>query len=210
MPEALIWGASGGIGRALVTELKHDGWRVFGAARNTSNIPREADFALSFDADYEHGFESTAMRVAQESEGLRLMVYAVGDIAYDKLESIGLDGWNKTIRSNLTGAFVASQQCLPLMQEGGHMVFIGAYLDHLRILKMGAYVSAKAGLQELVTVLQKEQRKHKFTLVRPGATKTAFWDKVTLKLPPDAKEPQVVARAIIEHVNADKSGDLDL
>jgi 3-oxoacyl-[acyl-carrier protein] reductase len=210
MPEALIWGASGGIGSALVTELKQAQWKVYGAARNTSAIPSQANLALSFDADYEHGFESATMRVAQESDGLDLVVYAVGGIAYEKLDAMSQEGWNTTIRSNLTGAFLCVSHCLPLLKEGGHMVFIGAYLDHIRLLKFGAYVAAKAGLQELVTVLQKENRKHKFTLVRPGATDTAFWKNVAIKLPADAKQPTRVASAIIEHVIAGKSGDLDL
>ncbi len=210
MQDALIWGASGGIGAALVRVLAARDWRVFGAARQTERVPAEAAFALPFDLNSPHTLEHVVMRVAQESDGVALMVYAVGDVVYEKLESLSSQAWQQTLQANLTGAFWATAQSLPVMREGGHCVYIGAYLDHLRILRMGAYTAAKAGLQEMVTIWQKENRKHKFTLVRPGAVQTPFWDKVALKLPSDAKQPQVVAEAILAHVEAGMSGELNL
>ncbi len=39
MPDALIWGASGGMGRALTEKLISRSWRVFAAARDTSGLP---------------------------------------------------------------------------------------------------------------------------------------------------------------------------
>jgi NAD(P)-dependent dehydrogenase (short-subunit alcohol dehydrogenase family) len=210
MANALVWGASGGIGQALVRLFKSEGWQVYGAGRTTAQIPDSADLAVHFDADYEHSFEAVVMRVAQETTELDVMVYAVGELAYDKLEGIGLDGWNRTLRSNLTGAYLATVHGMSLMKEGAHHVYIGAYIDHLRLPKMGAYVAAKAGLQELVTVLQKEHRKHKFTLVRPGAVDTPFWEQVSLKLPANAKQAEDVARAILARVASGEAGDLDL
>lgn len=208
--QALIWGASGGIGRALTTLLAENGWLVYAAARNASLVPSVAALVLTFDADYEHSFESAVMRVAQETSALNLMVYAVGDMAHEKLDDMGLNGWDRVVRSNLTGAYLAAVQTMPLMAEDGSMVFIGAYLDHLRLPKMGAYAAAKAGLAEMATVLQKENRKKRIILVRPGATRTGFWDKVSLRLPENAKDPREVASAIMNAVNNGHSGDLDL
>ncbi len=210
MPEALIWGASGGIGSALVTTLKGEGWRVYGAARNTAVIPLECDLALDFDADYEHSFEAVTMRVAQEADTIDLMVYAVGDVAYDKLDGMNSEGWRKTIQSNLTGAYLAYSYGKDLMVEGSHSIFIGAYVEHIRLPKMGAYTAAKAGLAEFVTIMQKENRKQRYTLVRPGATDTAFWNKVALKLPADSKKPAEVASAILAHHQSGQNGDLNL
>lgn len=49
MANVLIWGASGGIGQALVRLFKQEGWRVFAAARDTTCIPDQADFTYRFD-----------------------------------------------------------------------------------------------------------------------------------------------------------------
>jgi NADP-dependent 3-hydroxy acid dehydrogenase YdfG len=39
MPDALILGASGGMGKALTNHLNNTGWRVFAASRNKEAIP---------------------------------------------------------------------------------------------------------------------------------------------------------------------------
>lgn len=210
MADALIWGASGGMGRALSSSLIAKGWRVFGAARHSEHIIGEAALALEFEARDESSIQQVVMRVAQESDNVKLMAYMVGELAYDRLDSMGLEGWERTFSSNVTGAFLTTTHSLSLVGEGGHFIYVGAYLDHLRILKMGAYVAAKAALQELVTVLAKENRRHRFTLVRPGATDTPFWNQVSLRLPANAKTPQQIAEAIIARVEEDGSGDLDL
>ena len=43
MPEALIWGAAGGMGQALVNQLNNAGWRVFAASRDVEAIPAGVD-----------------------------------------------------------------------------------------------------------------------------------------------------------------------
>lgn len=210
MPSALIWGASGGIGRALVQELNENGWAVYAAARRTENIPDEAEATFEFDARDAASFEQTAMLVAQQAGQVDLVVYAAGDIAYEKLDSMDYAAWTATLDSNLNGAFLAAHESLPLMDQGTHMMFIGAYLDHIRLPKMGAYAVAKAGLAELVTLLAKENRRKHFTLVRPGAVDTAFYEQVSFSTPKNAKAPAVVAKAMREHYEAGQSGELNL
>jgi len=48
------------------------------------------------------------------------------------------------------------------------------------------------------------------TVVRPGAVKTTFWDKVPMKIPPDAASPEKVALKIIAAYQAGHQGNLDL
>ena len=50
MSNALIWGASGGIGRAPVTQLINSGWCVFAAARDVFTIPNGVQDRYPFDA----------------------------------------------------------------------------------------------------------------------------------------------------------------
>lgn len=210
MPDALVWGASGGMGQALVSELKQAGWRVFAVARDTSAIPAEADAEFEFNASAEHSIEQTMMFVGQHTEQLDLVAYVAGGLAYEKLDRMDYESWRSTLDSNLNGAFLAAHHSLPLLRKGGHMVFIGAYIDHIRLPKMGAYAVAKAGLEELVNLLAKENRRKNFTLVRPGAVDTAFWEQVSFSKPDDAKAPQVVAQAILSRYEAEESGMLDL
>ena len=90
------------------------------------------------------------------------------------------------------------------------MMFIGAYVDHLLLSKMGAYAAAKAALEPFVQILRKEQRKLRFSVVRPGAVDTPFWDNAPFKLPADAKLPRQIAEQILTHYNAGLNEGLNL
>lgn len=209
MPEGLIWGASGGIGSALVSLLKERGWRVFAAARDESRVP-PCDLVCAFDAADEYSFKEAAMRVAYESGGIDLVVYAAGGLVAAPVADITRDGWDAVIESNLSGAVRAAQVSVPLMKEGGHMMFIGAYIDHLILPKFAAYAAAKAGLEPLIGILAKEHRKHKFTVVHPGAVATPFWNNAPFSLPKNAKQPIAVAEAILARWESGETGKLDL
>jgi NAD(P)-dependent dehydrogenase (short-subunit alcohol dehydrogenase family) len=210
MPEALIWGASGGIGAALVRRLKADGWLVFAAARDERRIPSEADHTYPFDALQAYTIQPIPMQIASQSDGFDLMVYAAGAMASGTVEQMPVDSWMQVIGANLNGAYLTTQACLPLMKPGGHIMFIGAYVDHVTLPRMGAYAAAKAGLEPLVTVMQKENRKLKFTLLHPGPVDTPFWQSVPFSLPKNARPPEAIAEAMLSRYHAGESGLLDL
>lgn len=210
MTEALIWGASGGIGQASVRLLKQEGWRVFAAARHVDRIPPEADFAYHCDVAVPATIGETQLLVAHETQGIDLVIYAVGDLRPALLAKASPEDWDAVLTSNLTGAFMVASRSLYVLKEGGLMVFTGAYVDHVTLPKMGAYAVAKAGLATLVAVLRKENRQHRFSVVRPGPVDTPFWDKAPFRKPADAKPPQVMVRAILDHYQAGHNHDLDL
>ncbi|NDJ60598.1 MAG: SDR family NAD(P)-dependent oxidoreductase [Chloroflexi bacterium] len=210
MPEAIIWGASGGIGGALVRLLKQHEWTVYGVARDEDRIPETADLRCSFDAGDTFSIHDATMRIAQESEGVDLMVYAAGGMFTSTYEDISDEDWRAVMDANLNGAQRTAQASLPLMKQGGHLMFVGAYVDKITLPRFGAYTVAKAGLEPLVTILQKENRKLKFTLVRPGAVDTPFWENVPVKLPKGAATPESVAEAMMARFEVGDTGPLDL
>ena len=106
--------------------------------------------------------------------------------------------------------FFAINQSLPLLTNEAQVVFIGAYIDHLILPKMGAYAAAKAALETFAAVLQKENRKLNVTVVKPGAVDTPFWENAPFRLPKDAKSPDVVANAILAQYENKQSGTLEL
>ncbi|GAB4413788.1 MAG: SDR family oxidoreductase [Anaerolineae bacterium] len=210
MADALIWGASGGIGAALVSTLHHAGWRVLAVARDVARIPAQASFVCSFDAANPASFKEASTLLAHETQGVELAVYAAGELRAELLKKMSLTDWDAVLVSNLTGAFLAASHSLYLLNEGGLMAFIGAYVDHVTLPKMGAYAAAKAGLETLVTVLRKENRRQRFAVVRPGAVNTALWQNAPFRLPADAKPPEAVAQAILAHYHSGGNDDLNL
>lgn len=127
-----------------------------------------------------------------------------------KMESIGADNWHDIMNVNLNGAYLGVESVLHLVPKGGHVVVIGAYTHKVTLPRFGAYVTAKAALEPMITVFAKENRKRHFTLVRPPAVDTPFWENVPVKLPDSALAPAHVAQKIIAHVENGDSGLLDL
>ncbi len=197
MADALIWGASGGIGSALAQLLQERGWRVHAAARHEGSIPAGVDTRLTFEAGDPFSFDTVAMAVAQSANELDLVVYAAGLMQAQAIGECSPEQWRAVMDANLNGAFLAAKASLNLLREGGHFIAIGAQVDKVSLPRFGAYAAAKAALQPMMAILAKENRKHKFTLVRPGAVDTGFWANVPFKLPPGSATPRSVAEAIL-------------
>lgn len=210
MPDALIWGASGGIGRALVARLKRADWRVFAAARQTAHIPGEADFSYRFDARDPGSVADAALAVAHDTTGIALMAYTAGGLLSKPVEDFAPEEWAAVMDANLNGAYLAIRASLNLLTEGAQVMVLGAYVDKITLPKFGAYTVAKAGLEPMLTILQKEHRKLNFTLVRPPAVDTPFWQNVPFKLPTGALVADAVADAMFERYHTGGKGTLDL
>jgi NADP-dependent 3-hydroxy acid dehydrogenase YdfG len=211
MPEALIWGASGGIGSALAARLRDAGWRVYAAARSEAKVPPGLAAVHSFDASDPFSCDAVAHATAQIMDaGLDLMVYAAGVMRASTADQTDAAAWRAVLDANLNGAHLAARASLPLMKEGGHVVLLGAYVQAISLPRFGAYAAAKAALEPLATILQKENRKLKVTLVRPPAVDTAFWANVPFKLPSGALTPAQVAEAILARWTSGEAGPLDL
>ena len=210
MPDALIWGAAGGMGQALVNQLNSAGWRVFAASRDKEAIPDGVYERYRFDATDFTTVRDIAVDLAHQTTGLDLWVYSAGELRADILSKMGPESWSAVLDSNLNGAFLTISQTVHLIKEGGQATFIGAYVDHLILPKMGAYAAAKAGLEPMINVLQKENRKVNFTLVKPGPVATDFWKNAPFRMPANAKSPEIVAQAIVTQFENGQQGILAL
>jgi len=210
MGTAMVWGANGGIGGALVTQLKNNGWTVAAVGRDEESLRDSA--ALSLQADVADAFsvQRAVQAAAFEMSEVNLWVYAVGDIAAAPVEDFDPATWTRILAANLTGAYLTARYSLPLLAPDAHLVFIGAISERLRLPGLSAYAASKAGLEAFAEALRKEQRRRRVTVVRPAAVATPLWDKVPLRLPKDAPPPaKVAARILAAHLEG-HSGLLDL
>ena len=210
MKKAMIWGASGDIGKAILLQLKAEGWYIIGLARKPSAIDEIADLAI--DARFEDPNQVTqaVTLAAQEVEEINFWIYAAGDILSAKIAETKPADWQRIINANLTGPFLALHSSFPLLSEDAHILFLGAISERLRLPGLSAYAASKTGLEAFAEVVRKENRKKKVTIVRPGAVATKFWEKIPLKLPTHSASPEKVARKIIAAYQEGHTGHLDL
>jgi NAD(P)-dependent dehydrogenase (short-subunit alcohol dehydrogenase family) len=210
MSWAMVWGANGGIGRAIVKQLQDAGWNVIGvghrfAENENLNVP-----LLTADAGNAREVAQAVAAASQETDAVDLFVYAVGDIVSEKVNASSAETWARIVDANLNGAFLTTHYSLPLLSPNAHLIFIGAVSEKMRLPGLGAYAAAKAGLEAFTDVLRKEERSKKITLVRPGAVATAFWNKVPFKLPPNAVTPDALARNILDLYQTGAHGTVDV
>ncbi|MBN1135912.1 MAG: SDR family NAD(P)-dependent oxidoreductase [Anaerolineae bacterium] len=191
---AMIWGAGGGVGRALVSRLTTEGWRVLAMGRHLGHLTPDRFEANVADAE---SVEQAVAAASQQVDQVDLWIYAAGDITASKVAEDSPEAWQRILDANLTGAYLTAHYSLPLVAGDGHLVFLGAVSERLRLPRLSAYAAAKAGLEAFVEVLGKEERKRRVTLVRPTAVDTPLWDKVPFKLPPGALSPDEAAERIL-------------
>jgi NAD(P)-dependent dehydrogenase (short-subunit alcohol dehydrogenase family) len=212
MKTAMIWGASGGIGRALVDRLQQAEWRVFALSRH---LPAEQTLIgegwwIEADPADDFSVQQGVMRVGQETSAVDLWIYAAGDIATAKSREMSPDTWQRILNANLTGAYMTTHRSLPLLSPEAHLFYLGAYSEKLRLPGLAAYAASKAGLEAFTDALAKEERKRKITNVRPAAVETPLWEKASLRLPKGAMQPDDLAEKLLHAYQEGHQGPLDL
>ncbi|MCB0132833.1 MAG: SDR family NAD(P)-dependent oxidoreductase [Caldilineaceae bacterium] len=210
MATAMIWGAGGGIGRALTEALAAAGWDVIALSRHVNGLDSVAPHVIQADPVNEFEVQHAILASAQLTAEIDLWVYAAGDIHHAKLADQAAGDFAQTVDANLTGAFLTVRHSLPLLADDAHMIFIGARHERLHLPGFGAYAAAKAGLDAMAAVLAKEERRKRITVVRPAAVDTPFWEKVPLRLPKGASSAAETAAAILKLHASDTSGVVDL
>jgi NADP-dependent 3-hydroxy acid dehydrogenase YdfG len=126
MKTAMIWGAGGGIGQALLQLLQDDGWRVIALSRSFDELLNEDVLAVEVDVGKEHSVQDAVLSASFEIEEVDLWIYAMGDISSARLDQLSPDLWKRIMAANLDGAFLATHFSLPLLAEDAHLFFLGA------------------------------------------------------------------------------------
>lgn len=208
---AIIWGASGDIGKALSQQLKSKGWEVVAISRNTQGLTSAADYTFEADPTNGASVERTCMEIGMEGlDEADMFIYAAGDITAAPVAEMDIDTFRRILDANFTGAFQALYGSKPLLTNDASWVFIGAVSERLQLPGLSAYAASKAALEAFLGTVKKEERKRQVLLIRPGAVDTKLWDKVPMSAPKGALTPDSLATKIIDAIEDGKKGQLDI
>lgn len=141
---ALVTGAAGGLGRALVARLAADGHRVV-----TLDVAGDCDIV----ADLRQGLP--------DLDDFEVDICISNAAVVDTIapaHAMTAEQWARDIDVNLTGAFRAVQACLPGMRDRGwgRIVVVASAAAQLGLAGQVAYSAAKAGLLGMVKTLAVE------------------------------------------------------
>jgi NAD(P)-dependent dehydrogenase (short-subunit alcohol dehydrogenase family) len=162
--QALVTGASGGIGKAVSDRLRADGFSV-----RTLDIAGTPDVALDLTVDL-------IPQWAVEDVDVCISVAGVVD-TFAPAHSMSAEKWSRDIDTNLTGAFRAIQACLTGMRDRkfGRIVAVSSMAAQMGSAGKVAYSAAKAGLSGMIRTIAIENTGHGITAnsVLPGMIATS-------------------------------------
>lgn len=194
---ALITGASGGLGRALVAEFLAQGWRVAaGFHRENAHTKTDSLWPLPLDVTSREGVADAVTKVTSGWQRIDLLVNNAGITVDRPLWQMDDDDWQRVLDVHLKGAFLCSQAVLRpmLRQRDGHILNIASFSGRNGNGGQANYAAAKAALLGLTTSLAKEvgSRNVRVNALLPGVLPTPM----TAGLSPRQLETFAAANAL--------------
>jgi len=200
---AIVTGASSGIGRATAERLAHDGASVCinyfsaeesdAAAEESAAIDRAGGgraIAVQADVGEEHDVRRMVAETVQEFGTVNLLVNNAGIEKQVPLLETSLQDWERTLRTNLTGAFLRIREAATVMVERGEGVIVNISSMHEYIPWPGCapYCASKGALKLLMQTAARElaPRGVRIVNVAPGAITTPIND--SLEKDPEARK----------------------
>jgi 3-oxoacyl-[acyl-carrier protein] reductase len=182
-------GSEGGVGFTTAKLLRSLGAEIFISSTTDRIFDRARELEVSpqrsFVADLSNwnSVENLMLRVHQELGGLDVLINNAGMTSIskpaDSTQEIGsafdvsVEGFEESIRRNLSSAFLVSKSALPLLRMGNHprIVMVSSVTGSLMAMRNDVgYASAKAGLIGMVRSIALDEAKNGITCnaVSPG------------------------------------------
>lgn len=179
---ALVTGASGGIGGAVARALAAGGARVAVSGTRTERLERLAEEigndAVPLGCDLLDGqaVADLPKRAAEAMGSVDILVSNAGITRDGLLLRMSEDDWRKVIDVNLSAAMILSRGVLRGMMKArwGRIVYISSVVGHTGNPGQVNYAAAKAGLSGMAKSLAAEVANRGITvnLVAPGFIET--------------------------------------
>jgi len=156
---ALVTGARGGIGRAICERFVNEGATVVAADLSEGgsaapNTDAKGEF-VALDVTQEADTQNVAKAIQNSHGKLDVLVNAAGIEIEKTIEETSLAEWNQIFAVNVTGMFLISKYCLPLLRaaNGASVINFGSYDGFIADPGLAAYCATKGAVHALTKAM---------------------------------------------------------
>jgi short-subunit dehydrogenase len=211
MPNALVTGASSGIGRALAVRLLDKGYTVLGIGRNEEQLKELASKYTGFtymvaDLSNPENIEKIKNKVASSFSPLDLLVNNAGYGQKKKITEMAQQEITSMVNVNFVAPLLLINSLLPYMPQGSTVVNVVTAGIFVLMRQLPLYGATKIALHYASKALRNELRQKGINLVQvyPGLINTNFHPRAGLPEATRGEPPEKVADAIIKAIEKKK------
>jgi NAD(P)-dependent dehydrogenase (short-subunit alcohol dehydrogenase family) len=155
---ALVVGARGGIGRAVVTRFLREEADVYAADIAPGDDPDGAR-PLTVDVTSEADVMAAMARISEEAGRPDVLVNAAAIEVEKTIDDTTLEEWNRSFAVNVTGTFLTCKHALPLLRAAAtsgvsaSVVSFGSYDGFIADPGLAAYCATKGAVHALTRAM---------------------------------------------------------
>ncbi|MDF1776005.1 MAG: glucose 1-dehydrogenase [Rhizobiaceae bacterium] len=146
---AIVTGASRGIGLGIVKKFAAEGAHVIaGSTSNPSDVYPDGVEGVKLDVTSEADWARVTKDALAKHGKIDVLVNNAGIIAYEALNELNLEAWNKVIGVNQTGVFLGMRAVIPGMQEkkSGSIINVSSIWGNAAVPGAHAYHATKGAV----------------------------------------------------------------
>ncbi len=178
--QALLIGASGGLGSATTNLLSSCGWHVFASDINPAilqHYKQSADITpLVMDITDTESIQEAFKQISALSAGLDALIHVAGILKVGSIAELPVSELEKALEINLFGVYRVNQQFLPMLQaQKGRVIILSSEVARQSAAPFnGIYAISKHALEAYSDSLRREliYLGIKVIKIQPGPFKT--------------------------------------
>jgi NAD(P)-dependent dehydrogenase (short-subunit alcohol dehydrogenase family) len=187
---AVVTGGNSGIGLATAQEFIAQGATVIITGRNeqalqeaVASLGSKAAYVVSDASKLDENLAIAAKVKALGYSSIDILFYNAGVAQFMPVSDMPVEMYEANTNTNYRGAFFTTQNFLPMINEGGSIIFNTTFLATGTMAGNSAYGASKAALTSLGKTLAVElaAKKIRVNNLSPGAISTPIYTKLGME-----------------------------
>jgi len=184
---AIVTGGNSGIGYAAAADFVSKGAKVIVTGRNKEALAKaETELKVTgivADQSDLKSIDNLVDEVKAKFGKVDILFLNAGIAAFAPLDSASEDHYDSIMNVNVKGVYFTVQKVLPILNDGGSIIFNTSVNAHVGMPNSSVYAASKAAVLSLNKVFAVElaSRKIRVNAVSPGPIETPLYGKIGLE-----------------------------